>query len=78
MKEKLLKTIQNPVFYLLYLEFKTIKIQSFWAKSKISDLISILKHVLWFQNLTGTLQTKLASLEATLVRNNDPLNDSQG
>ena len=33
-KEKLLKTIQNPVSYLLDLEFQTIKVQYFWAKSK--------------------------------------------
>ena len=32
-KEKLLKSIQNPAFYLLDLEFQTIEIQSFWAKS---------------------------------------------
>ena len=33
-KEKLLKTIQNSEFYLLDLQFQTIKIQFFWAKSK--------------------------------------------
>ena len=42
------------------LEFKTIKIQSFWAKSK---------------NFRPYFQNKLASLEATLVRNYDPLTD---
>ena len=33
-KEKLLKTIQNSEFYLLDLEFQTIKVQFFWAKSR--------------------------------------------
>ena len=54
-KEKLLKTIQNCEFYLLNLKFQTIKFLFFWPKA---DLISILKHVLGFQNHTGTLQQK--------------------
>ena len=55
MKEKILKIIQNPEFYLLYHEFQTMKIQFFWAKLKKIRLFSIIKHVLGFKNHTGTL-----------------------
>ena len=44
-KEKLLKTIQNPVFYLLDLEFQTIKIQTFLAMLVALHFIPVIKSV---------------------------------
>ena len=59
-KEKQLKTIQNSEFYLLDLEFQTIKIQFFWAKSKKIQTFYNSKACFGVpESYTGTLQQKL-------------------